>query len=184
MTVLFTAGDKSFSSRRKGTLISTHSNMFWETRGRGKTHQLFPCKLSPFCEIDNHINISKLLFFFLSVLSHNSPPAKLNLVLRKVHGCFRMDMIMYCHELLGELSFEISFLVIASIQASWRECFLSFRGKCREHTWISYLFFTDLVGEIRWRVSMIYLCPSDFFFNHERAEGKELLLFWSLHVNL
>lgn len=57
------------------------------------------------------------LLFSLSVLEQNSPLAKLNLMLKKMNECsmnYMSDNVLPCGS--GQLSFEISFLLIASVE--------------------------------------------------------------------
>lgn len=73
-----------------------------------------------FLLLDNHINIFRFfgLLFSLSVLDQNSPLAKLNLMLKKMNECsmnYMSDNVLPCGS--GQLSFEISFLLIASVEA-------------------------------------------------------------------
>lgn len=73
-----------------------------------------------FLLLDNHINIFRFfgLLFSLSVLEQNSPLAKLNLMLKKMNECsmnYMSDNVLPCGS--GQLSFEISFLLIASVEA-------------------------------------------------------------------
>lgn len=72
-----------------------------------------------FLLLDNHINIFRFfgLLFSLSVLEQNSPLAKLNLMLKKMNECsmnYMSDNVLPCGS--GQLSFEISFLLIASVE--------------------------------------------------------------------